>query len=745
MGGEDTEEWDLEPERPAIIIGTQDMLLSRALNRGYGMSRFRWPMHYGLLNNDCLWVLDEIQLMGVGLSTSGQLQAFRDRFGVFGPAKTIWMSATLLPSWLETVDHRAHVPNLRSLGLTDADRDAPGLSLRWRREKTVEEAGATSNEVPALAALVKEKHVPGSLTLVVVNRVDRSRDLFAELQRLYHQAQSRPRGRKAQVAAAPSGASPDLKLIHSRFRRAERAAWGGWLKSNVPTEGRIVVSTQVVEAGVDISARTLWTELAPWPSMIQRFGRCNRRGEFAKEDAARIFWIDVRAKDAKGAAPYTKEGLDTSRERLKGLGDASLTSLHDLFAALDDQARRELFPYDPPHVIRRKDFIDLFDTTPDLAGNDIDVSRFIREGEDLDVQVFWRDSEPPPAEIDPAEARRIAPIRDELCPVPVGSFREFVENGKHAAFRWDALDGRWRRVKADAICPGQVFWLAREDGGYSPIFGWDPKARLPAELWIRTPDDEPSGSAEPEYDSDLSSRIAWRSIAEHTDEVIAELAALEDAVPEARREALALAARWHDWGKAHTVFQDAIRDDAHGPGKRIAERAGRRDIAKAAPDYFWRPYVRKHFRHEFASAMGVLTLLRNGAVPDAWRSLPQRLQNLALYLIAAHHGKVRLSIRSMPDERKPWNDETLFARGVWHGDQLPGADLGGGAVAPAIRLDLSPMQLGRGADGAPSWAERMLDLRDDPDVGPLRLAFLEAILRAADMRASKKAGLPTGG
>ena len=46
MGGEDAGEWDLHPEREAILIGTQDMLLSRALNRGYGMSRYRWPMHW---------------------------------------------------------------------------------------------------------------------------------------------------------------------------------------------------------------------------------------------------------------------------------------------------------------------------------------------------------------------------------------------------------------------------------------------------------------------------------------------------------------------------------------------------------------------------------------------------------------------------------------------------------------------------------------------------------------------------
>jgi len=51
MGGADSTDWDEQPERDAILIGTQDMLLSRTLNRGYGVSRYRWPMHFGLLNN----------------------------------------------------------------------------------------------------------------------------------------------------------------------------------------------------------------------------------------------------------------------------------------------------------------------------------------------------------------------------------------------------------------------------------------------------------------------------------------------------------------------------------------------------------------------------------------------------------------------------------------------------------------------------------------------------------------------
>ncbi len=187
-------------------------------------------------------------------------------------------------------------------------------------------------------------------------------------------------------------------------------------------------------------------------------------------------------------------------------------------------------------------------------------------------------------------------------------------------------------------------------------------------------------------------------------------------------------------GQGHGTFQDAIREAVEKDTKRPFDRAGKADIAKA-PKKFWVPYNRKHFRHELASAIGILTLLRGGQAPADWSQLDARLQNLALYLIAAHHGKVRLSIRSMPDECKPVERRKLFARGVWDGDTLPTTDLGAGVTAPAVmELDLSPMKLGRDKDGYASWAERMLLLRDNPDLGPLKITYLEALLRAADMR-----------
>jgi CRISPR-associated endonuclease/helicase Cas3 len=145
-------------------------------------------------------------------------------------------------------------------------------------------------------------------------------------------------------------------------------------------------------------------------------------------------------------------------------------------------------------------------------------------------------------------------------------------------------------------------------------------------------------------------------------------------------------------------------------------------LAKA-PRHFWKKsYSRKHFRHELATA---LAMLQAGLSP------------LATYLAAAHHGKVRLSIRSLPHEKHPPEPRVRFARGVWDLDALPETDLGGWVNAPAVDLSLEPMELGIGSNGQPSWAERVLRLRDDPQLGIFRMGFLEAILRAADWRASE--------
>ncbi|MDD4126332.1 MAG: CRISPR-associated helicase Cas3' [Methanomicrobium sp.] len=683
MGGEDRQKWDLYPERDAIIIGTQDMLISRALNRGYGMSRYRWPTHFGLMNNDCLWVMDEIQLMGKSLSTSLQLQAFRKMIGTMNnlPIQSVWMSATLDKNWLKTVDYNPEKEINKVLKLKADDFKEPLVAKRNNAVKKLKKSECDSTKPKELAEEIISKHKAGTRTLVVVNTVKRATELYEALEKK----------------------KPDSKLvlIHSRFRPPDRKEVVQSLLDEPKEAGTIIVSTQVIEAGVDVSAKVLFTELSPWSSLVQRFGRCNRSGEY---DDAEICWIDVPTDKKNSALPYTEEELSKSKVILEELEGCSVGPAN--LPAVD-------LNFTHKQVIRKKEIIELFDTTPDLTGSDIDISRYIRDDEEMDFSVFWRDMN----ESGILDDR--PPHRNELCSVPVSDLKDLVD--KHTARIWDYLDGQWKIVRKgnySDIYPGVTVLLDSKEGCYTSEKGWDLKSRKAVDV-IPHAD---KGTEKP-Y-SDYISEGKWESVAEHTDGVCREIESLLNkiGIKEKFSESLTEGARWHDAGKAHRSFQALIKEEelekySNPPAAKAPKEAwkGNPGFKKCNDD--WR---RKYFRHELAS--GILALM-NGK------------SDLAAYLAAAHHGKVRGSIRSMPDECVPFDKERRYARGVWDGDVVPETDLGGGVKMPETMIDLSYMDLGEGRNG-PSWSARVLNLRDSYEIGPFRLAYLEALMKASDERAS---------
>ena len=68
-------------------------------------------------------------------------------------------------------------------------------------------------------------------------------------------------------------------------------------------------------------------------------------------------------------------------------------------------------------------------------------------------------------------------------------------------------------------------------------------------------------------------------------------------------------------------------------------------------------------------------------------------------------------------------------------ETLPFVDLGDGAYAGETELDMSIARIGVSETGERSWLDRTLKLLEW--LGPFRLAYLEAMVRAADMRASR--------
>jgi CRISPR-associated endonuclease/helicase Cas3 len=274
LGGDVADDWMLHPENDAILVGTQDMLLSRALNRGYAEGRFQWPIDFGLLNNDCLWVFDEVQLMAAGVSTSAQLAGLREKLSTFGPScRSVWMSATLEKQWLDTVDFRDRLSALTTLRMDDEELTTGELGKRMTAKKilkrvNVDKDASDKKYGEAVAKAVLAGHEAGSRTLIVMNTVNRAQVVFEAL------SKQKP--------------TAELMLIHSRFRPVERGLLNEKLTSKQKPDEQIIVATQVVEAGVDISARLLVTELAPWPSLVQRFGRCHRYGSGGRKGGEAI-------------------------------------------------------------------------------------------------------------------------------------------------------------------------------------------------------------------------------------------------------------------------------------------------------------------------------------------------------------------------------------------------------------------------------------------------------------------------
>jgi CRISPR-associated endonuclease/helicase Cas3 len=125
----------------------------------------------------------------------------------------------------------------------------------------------------------------------------------------------------------------------------------------------------------------------------------------------------------------------------------------------------------------------------------------------------------------------------------------------------------------------------------------------------------------------------------------------------------------------------------------------------------------RQFRHELVSALwlhdGSAGLLDGEPEPD-----------LVTYLVAAHHGKVRVTIRGQPDEPPG------ITLGVQDGSCTIAFAINGRTI-PSVNLSLRPT-----THGVDSLTSRALALRDRADLGPFRLAFCEALVRAADWQAS---------
>ncbi len=122
-------------------------------------------------------------------------------------------------------------------------------------------------EVNDIVNFVKEKIDDASMkVLVVVNTVSKAQELYCKLR---------------EQLALTSAYGLELYLLHSKFMVKDRHAKETKILNDGKTSCKkkvIWVTTQVIEASLDIDFDYLFTELSDLSGLLQRMGRCNRKG-----------------------------------------------------------------------------------------------------------------------------------------------------------------------------------------------------------------------------------------------------------------------------------------------------------------------------------------------------------------------------------------------------------------------------------------------------------------------------------
>ena len=236
--------------------------------------------YMGLYDKDMLIVLDEPQ----AFNPPQQAIILRSiEIALYSGATVLIMSATF-PASLKN--------KLKTLGFNVEEINVPSEIKNYKNKRHFVKLNEVKENNDLEDAIVKKiKEVSGKKVLVVINSVSKARDIYQKLKDMFKDY-------------------GNVYLMHSRL---------GWQqKENVLNQLKdkkewILVSTQVVEAAVDIDADILITTLSPMPSQVQRWGRVyrNRNLEYEGSENIHIFYKSKGKGKNKTIEAFHKNIYDT--------------------------------------------------------------------------------------------------------------------------------------------------------------------------------------------------------------------------------------------------------------------------------------------------------------------------------------------------------------------------------------------------------------------------------------------------
>jgi CRISPR-associated endonuclease/helicase Cas3 len=265
----DNREWSADPSRPAVICGTVDMIGSRLLFSGYGIGFKGRPLHAGFLGQDVLLVHDEAHLEPAFQDLLVAIQREQERCKDFRPLRVMELTATSRGGGKVFPDDGERARN-------DAD---PVVQRRIGAKKRIDFYAVADEKaalVKEIVARAKSRAGENAAVVVFARSVERAGEIASQLGKAFP-------NRVEQLNGTLRGYERDGLVEKPVFKRflphATRDAEGP----------AFLVCTSAGEVGVNISADHLVCDLSTFDSMAQRFGRVNRFGE----PSDRTAYIDI--------------------------------------------------------------------------------------------------------------------------------------------------------------------------------------------------------------------------------------------------------------------------------------------------------------------------------------------------------------------------------------------------------------------------------------------------------------------
>ncbi len=354
----DNREWLDDPARPAIIVGTVDMVGSRLLFEGYGVSRKMRPYHAGLLGVDTLIVLDEAHLVPPFERLLEAIERSDQQLGPGGKERPGFLPRLHLLS-LSATGRARHGDTFR---LSDTDLDEPHLPQPLTRDRLDARKSLmiVDIEVGETEPKKQEKKPAEKLIEQLAEQAWKQPDEGRSALRCLVYCNSRDQAEKVQAALMQKLKSAGLGTLdepadavglfrgarrgYERVAAAEQLATMGFLADTPvsPKSARFLVATSAGEVGVDLDADHMVCDLVAWERMVQRLGRVNRRGT----GEARIIVIDPGPPPPNSPTPEavhrsTRALLDTLPALTHGV-DASPGALRRLKAEAEPSLLQQI-------------------------------------------------------------------------------------------------------------------------------------------------------------------------------------------------------------------------------------------------------------------------------------------------------------------------------------------------------------------------------------------------------------------